>query len=140
MRPVYETAGDLTAEDRVSASLAAAWGFDLEKLPRLHTFDRAMRRGGVLKGLIEIKNRKKSYPTYLISHKKWQDMLAFSEAQGVPAALVICWPVNGDTQIKVTRITRDPVSVIKGGRKDRCDPKDTEDMVEIPMTKFDDID
>ena len=54
MRPVYETAGDLTAEDRVSNSLAEAWGFDLEKLPRLHTFDRAMKRGGVLKGLIEI--------------------------------------------------------------------------------------
>ena len=140
MRPVYETAGDLTAEDRVSNSLAEAWGFDLEKLPRLHTFDRAMKRGGVLKGLIEIKNRKNSYPTYLISLKKWREMLAFSKTAGVPAALVVCWPEKGELKIKVTRITRDPVSVIKGGRKDRCDPKDTEDMVEIPMTKFDDVD
>ena len=139
MRPVYETSGDLTAEDQVSASLAAAWGFDLEKLPRLHTFDRAMRRGGVLKGLIEIKNRKRSYPTYLISHKKWQDMLAFSEAEGVPAALVVCWPVEGEMKTKVIRISRAKVGIVEGGRKDRGDPTDIEDMVEIPMSQFDDV-
>ena len=140
MRPVYETAGDLTAEDRVSASLAAAWGFDLEKLPRLHTFDRAMRRGGVLKGLIEIKNRKKSYPTYLISLKKWRDMLMVSEAAKVPAALVVCWPVEGEMKTKVIRISRAKVGIVEGGRRDRGDPKDIEDMVEIPMTQFDDVD
>jgi hypothetical protein len=139
MRPVYETAGDLTAEDRVSNSLAEAWGFDLEKLPRLHTFDRALKRDGVLRGYVEIKNRKKSYPTYLISLRKWRDMLMVSETAKVPAALVVCWPVEGEMKTKVIRISNAKVGIVEGGRRDRDDPNDIEDMVEIPMSQFDDV-
>lgn len=139
MRPIYETASDLSAEDGVSAALSKAWGIEMEKLPDLHTFDRAVKQGGVLKAFVEIKNRNKSYPTYLISLKKWRDMLRISDAAGVPAILAVCWPVNGERKIKVIRVNGAEFSVVQGGRKDRNDPRDMEDMVEIPISQFEDV-
>lgn len=137
MRPIYETAADLTNEYEVRNCLAARWGSRAEKLEPLHPYDCAFyTKHGVLWGYAEIKCRNASYATYRVSLQKWRRMLEFSRRTGIPGCLVVRWPVDGVMKLMLTSVLPRPYGIVTGGRQDRGDPSDIEEMVEIPMADF----
>ena len=135
-RPMYETTLDIGREASVAEVLASAWSCAIHKLPRLYACDFAAMRNKVVSAWLEIKVRNASYPTYLISLHKWIKGIELSEATGKPFLLVVSWPVNGERVVMFHPVTREPIRVVLGGRKDRNDPDDIEPMVEIPVSRF----
>jgi hypothetical protein len=138
--PLYEAALDLSNEAEVAAYLAVRWQSRTEKLEHLHPYDYAVYdRRGVLCGCVEIKCRRASYPTYRIGLQKWRRMLEFSRRTGIPGCLVVRWPVNGAVKLLLAPVIPRPHGIVMGGRRDRGNPLDIEEMVEIPMSEFEDL-
>ena len=137
MRPRYERQTDLSNEADVAASLAARWGQRPVKLDALHPYDYAFYDGrGVPCCHVEIKCRNASYATYRISLQKWRRMLEFSRRTDMPGALVVRWPVGSVIKLMLAPVIHRPHGIVMGGRQDRGDPADIEEMVEIPMSEF----
>jgi len=140
MRPKYERQTDLSNEADVAALLAARWESRAEKLEPLHPYDCAFyTKHGVLWGYAEIKCRNASYATYRISLQKWRRMLEFSRRTGIPGCLVVRWPVSGVMRLLLAPVIPRPHGIVMGGRQDRGDPSDIEEMVEIPMAEFQEL-
>lgn len=136
MRPIYETATDISREAGIAASLAACWDCRFQKMPKFYGVDFAALRKGEITAWFEIKHRFASYPSYRLSLHKWMRGIELSEITGKPAFIVVSWPVDGKREVIYRAINRDPVKVVLGGRKDRGDPDDIEPMVEIPVGEF----
>lgn len=136
MRPMYESQQDRSHEAQVIARLCSAWKCDAKKMPAAYPMDWSLQKDGSVKALAEIKFRNASYPTYIVSLRKYSDMLNLHQASGLPCLLVVCWPENGRRVVKYTAIKRQPAKVIHGGRTDRGDSQDVEPMAEIAMTEF----
>lgn len=136
MRPVYESANDISREAGVAEILSSAWHCAIHKLPKLYSCDFAAMREKAIHAWLEIKVRNASYATYLISLHKWMKGVELSEVSGKPFFLVVAWPVNGQQVVMYYPVTREKVRVVLGGRKDRNDPADIEPMVEIPTERF----
>lgn len=133
---MYESAQDKSHEAQVIARLCSAWGCDAKKMPAAYPMDWSLKKGQEVKALAEIKFRNASYPTYIVSLRKYSDMLNLHQASGLPCLLVVCWPEDGRRVIKYTAVTNKPAKVIHGGRTDRGDSQDVEPMAEIPMSEF----
>jgi hypothetical protein len=137
MRPTYETAQDGANEKQVIDLLCRSWGCSAAKTPRFYPVDWSLQKEDEVKAMAEIKFRKKSYPTYIISLHKYVEMCQHAAASGLPYLLVVCWPEGLKRIVRYISIKPDiPKRVIHGGRKDRGDTQDMEPMCEIPMSKF----
>lgn len=137
MRPTYETAQDQANEQAVVGLLCAKWRCTANKTPSYYPVDWSLAQGKEVKSLVEIKFRKASYPTYIISLHKFTEMLMSAFASQLPHLLVVSWPEDGRRVVRYAKVEPSLLErVIHGGRKDRGDSQDMEPMVEIPMDKF----
>lgn len=133
-RPIYETAGDRSAQERVAQALRAALQCDLDPTPPLSPVDYIARRSGALCGLVEVKVRRtpmRAYPTYMIALSKLAAMQSLAMVAGVPAILAVGWS-DAIGWVKPEGIT----DVTGGGRQDRGDRRDQELVAHIPIEKF----
>lgn len=137
-RPVYEREHDRRNQTRIGGALAQALWLELIEAPRLYPCDYAAADpNGKIIAYLEIKARFAEYPTMIISHHKWIDNLAIFKKAGVPSWLVWSFPRGDRRLVLYTPIAAEPrFPVRKGGRIDRGDPRDIEDVVEIPQAAF----
>lgn len=133
MRPTYESPTDLSNEQAVADLMAHRWRAEPVKLPIQFRVDYALFRNGWIAAWAEVKCRSNAsdrYDTYMLSLAKVQAGNRLAAAHGVPFLLVVRWtdaigwvqPTAGDVRI--------------GGRRDRGDAQDIEQVVHIPITDF----
>lgn len=137
MRPTYETPEDQSHERQVVDLLCAKWGCTAAKTPRFYGVDWSLQKGNEVKAMAEVKFRKASYPTYILSLHKFVEMCQSAAVSGLPYFLVVSWPEESQRVVRYVSVTPEiKQRVIHGGRKDRGDAQDVEPVVEIPMSKF----
>lgn len=137
MRPTYESHADMENERSVMDLLCQRWKCVAAKAPRFYPVDWSLQQGSEVKAMVEIKYRKASYPTYIISLHKFVEMCKYAAVSGFPFLLVVCWPEGQSRVVRYVSVTPDVKKrVIHGGRRDRGDAQDVEPMVEIDMDKF----
>ena len=129
----YETDADLAREAAAVATLCEALGCQAVKMPLASRADALLHRDGEAKTIIEFKyrrTRRGAYPTYMIGRAKYLALLDWT-TKGFKAALLVQWsdqlayvmlPVEHDTG--------------EGGRTDRGDDRDIEEVVFIPVENF----
>lgn len=115
------------------ATLCEALGCQAVKMPLASRADALLHRDGEAKTIIEFKyrrTRRGAYPTYMIGRAKYLALLDWT-TKGFKAALLVQWsdqlayvmlPVEHDTG--------------EGGRTDRGDDRDIEEVVFIPVENF----
>lgn len=85
--------------------------------------------------LCEIKcrdNTKERYPTYMLSLSRVEDMLEKSRQQKLPLFLIVHW-TNVVGGIELTTV---PADIRNGGRYDRGDARDEEEVCHWPHQEF----
>jgi hypothetical protein len=140
VRPIYETEKDRENEAKIIARLAIAWAFEPKKLSREERLDYAGIRGGVECLWIEAKrryNKRRKYETLAISNAKIEAGLEIQENSGWPFYLAIEW----DDGLFYLRVKRERIAKVEpGGRYDRNDPFDQEDMAHFDVELFHEVD
>ena len=134
-RPVYETKSDRGRERKVSLELAKAWSAELLATQVLSACDYVMSRDGEVKALVEIKcrsNEAARYPDYMISNDKIEKIKAAARIIGALPLLVVSF-TDG---IYWVDLSKSIGRVDVGGRKDRGDPSDLEQVLLISMDQF----
>lgn len=135
-RPIYENESN-RQDERDAAKKIEAWAScKLTKLPYKDNIDWKATRDGKTVAFIEFKkrtNRRDQYSTYMIAHKKWLNGLKMASQYGVPFLLCIQW-TDGLHYLVCQDDT--PIIIASGGRTDRNDKKDIEQMVYIDTSLF----
>lgn len=137
-RPRYETPEDRSRELVAATTLANHFtNTSIKKLPKNDRADFLLMADGVDVGYIEVKTRtcaSTTYPTYHVSKDKLLALEAKAEKDGLRAMLLVSW-VDRIGFIGVTRLLAE-ATFKQGGRWDRNDPADVEEMADIPINKF----
>jgi hypothetical protein len=139
-RPLYETAGDLSAEGEFIDGLCTLWKCGAWKLPIRYKLDYALFRGESIRAFLEIKvrnYRKDAFEDYMISMDKVLTARIYSDFAKVPSILAVQWL---DTSGFIDLGTLKNFSLGFGGRTDREDSQDREPVVLIPISDFSCID
>lgn len=137
-RPTYETPQDRRNQGDVAASLERITGLRLIGLPQHSRVDYVgADHEGQAKALFEIKRRGvswKTYPTLMLSLNKAAAMIELERLTSLPANLVVQW----DDALGIVRPAKvaDQLSISKGGRWDRGDAQDVEDVVHFDIELF----
>lgn len=137
-RPLYETQDNIDDERRIVEEVAAACGAYWAKLPRLSVIDYVLCKGPVAVRGLEVKRRRvprSHYPTLTISKKKIDRAMVACCALNLPLLLAIGWD-DGTFVYRFDELIIDTFDVVTGGRADRDDPKDIEEMYAIPTANF----
>jgi len=131
---LYETAEDRQVESSVARKLGDAWNVEVWSfVPQVTTGDLLLGRDGVLKAICEVKRRYNpigAYPTYIISRAKLERVALLARITKSKGLIVIqfddalAW-YNAEEALDY------PSSI--GGRYDRQDPNDVEQMTHIPI-------
>lgn len=132
-RPKYESAGDRSNQHYVVSKLERAFCMDAELPTEEFAFYDAVFPFASRKCVVEVKvrrNERNRYPTYMLSKMKY-DALCGAVEQGMGALLAVQWT----DQLGVIEIPAEH-RVDTGGRYDRNDPMDVEQVVLIPVRKF----
>lgn len=133
-RPKYESDADRRNQHHVLAKLEQAFGIPAERPSDEFAFyDGMFTFGGGRKCVVEVKvrrNERRRYPTYMLSKMKY-DTLCNVALNGADALLAVQWT----DELGVIQIPAEH-TVSTGGRYDRNDPMDVEQVVLIPVTKF----
>lgn len=135
-RPIYENAKNRQDEVWAQEKIETWARCTLEKLPYKDHIDWKAYRNGDLVALIEFKRRtctKNQYPTYMISSAKWRNGLSMSNTYGVPFILTVRW-ADGLYYLHVKDSV--PLTLASGGRWDRGDDLDVEEMVYVDTNLF----
>jgi hypothetical protein len=138
MRPLYETQADRDGEREIVLQLCNAWDCMAEKGRELGFVDYYLYKPKTnLIAVVEIKNRKtlslNKFPAYMISKKKITNGLSIGNELAVPYLLV----VNFAESLMFAEIKKGyKFKEAMGGRKDRGDPNDIEEVVFIPISLF----
>ena len=138
MRPTYETAEDRKREKAVADKITEKINVPLNRYPEYHPFDWYGDFNGIRHN-VEIKCRDiiwGKYKTIILSRRKMVDGWHEFITQGRPFIFVV-----KDRQGKIMRyrMTRKNAARLKsrmGGRWDRGDPQDIEQVVDIPINMF----
>lgn len=133
-RPKYESAGDRDNQYSVLSKLERAFGSATAHLPteEYAFYDGVFTIGG-RKCVVEVKVRKNErsrYPTYMLSKMKYDTLCSVTQ-QGADALLAVQWT----DQLGVIQLPTEH-TISTGGRYDRNDPQDVEQVVLIPIKKF----
>lgn len=138
VRPRYETQADLEREAAVIGALTrritGAEAFKMEQGARA---DYRLVVNGSDVAYVEIKTRtctSRTYATYHVSKDKLVSLRRLAEKNGVKPLLLVKWKdrigvIGVDTYL-------DNATFAQGGRKDRNDPFDIEEMAEVRIEKF----
>ncbi len=138
MRPVYETQSDRDGEREIVIQICDAWSCVAEKGRHLGFVDYYLYKPKTnLIAVIEIKNRKSlslnRFSSYMISKTKITNGLNIANELAVPYLLV----VNFAESLMFAEIKKGyKFKESMGGRKDRGDPNDIEEVVFIPISLF----
>lgn len=137
-RPQYETAADREREARVIERITnRVTGSTATKLEYGACADYRLDVAGTPVAYVEVKTRtcsSKTYDTYHISHSKLKSLLSLARKDGVKPLLLVQW-TNGAGIIGVDTYLRE-ATLKSGGRRDRNDPYDIEEMAEVSISKF----
>jgi hypothetical protein len=132
-RPKYESAADRGNQHYVLSKLGRAFGLEAEVPTEEYAFYDGLFSFEDRKCVVEIKVRKNErsrYPTYMLSKRKY-DSLCGLTSQNIDALLAVQWT----DQLGVIQLPAEH-TISTGGRYDRGDPMDVEQVVLIPVTKF----
>lgn len=133
MGRLYETDADLAREKAAIDVLCEALGCEAVKLPLASRADALLYRDGEAKTIIEFKyrrTRRAAYPTYMIGRAKYEALVEWT-AKGFKAALLVQWADQlAYVMVPIEHETGE------GGRTDRGDERDLEEVVFIPVDKF----
>lgn len=136
-RPWYETDPNKVEEKKFSNVVATTFRCNFRKLPVQYGLDFSMYGNRELVGFAEMKcrtNPVRAYPTYMVSTKKYDAASKLNAQFGLPCYLFVRWTDRwGCTEIHTMR---DGVEVGAGGRTDRGDPQDVEQVAYIPLSHF----
>lgn len=137
-RPRYETAADRTREAGAMQRFVSAFqNVTAEKLSQGHRADFLAVDGNNRKAYVEVKTRtctSGQYETYHVSHDKLKSLLALAEKDGYDAVLLVQWK-DKTGYIPVKRYLAN-ATFKQGGRWDRKDKFDVEEMAEVPISLF----
>lgn len=132
-RPLYETAQDQAGERETLQIICDRLQCQAVKLPLNARADYLLHTGGNAKTIIEIKHRTNSmgkYDTYMLSRGKYRALENWSQ-MGFHAAIFVQWTdALGYVKVPTLHTTG------RGGRYDRNDPQDVEQVVYIPTCQF----
>ena len=134
-RPLYETTADLEREKEVARKIEKSWLVRCGKLSMGDRFDYAIffDQTDILCGYCEIKCRNiahDEYPTYFISYDKFLAGVALRQNSHVPVFIVVNY-TDGTYYFQVGNVKGSFVQT--GGRRDRDDPMDEEEMIHVPI-------
>jgi len=132
-RPKYESEADRGNQNYVLSKLERAFGIPAERPTEEYSFYDGVFTIGGTKCVVEVKVRKNErdrYPTYMLSKMKYDTLCNVTE-QGADALLAVQWT----DQLGVIQLPTEH-TVSTGGRYDRNDPRDVEQVVLIPVKKF----
>lgn len=124
MRPTYETSSDRKRETSVVSVLCCKWGCDAIMLPKKSIADAMLVVDEGVKALVEVKCRGKEYDTYMISQRKINDLKMAADMFQVKSLVVVSFP----ERICYFDASMEPDMVEQGGRTDRNDSNDIEQM------------
>lgn len=137
MRPTYETGDDLKREQKVLSRLDSLWGCENKKLSKYYPCDSAVVLDNEIKAFVEVrvrKNERLTYPTYLVSVHKLQELAELARFTQRPCFLVVqwldalgYWPVPQSLEGLALDI---------GGSTRRDDAQDIEPCAFIPIKQF----
>lgn len=135
-RPTYESARN-RQDEAVTATIIEKWaGCKLIKQPMRNFIDWIAYRDNTPVAHIEFKrrnNNRMQYPTYMVSANKWKNGRDIAHRDKIPFILVIQWN-DGLFYLKASDDI--PVTYGTGGRQDRNDSADIENMVYIKTSLF----
>lgn len=133
-RPKYESDADRGNQHYVLTKLERAFGIPAERpTDEFASYDGMFTFPKGRKCAVEVKvrrNERGRYPTYMLSKMKYDILCGFAE-QGADALLAVQWT----DQLGVIQLPAEH-RVSTGGRYDRNDPMDVEQVVLIPTHKF----
>ena len=133
IRPTYELGHDLNNERAALNKFCRELDCDFISLPKAARADSILFRDGNARIVVEVKVRKNErmkYTTSMISQHKYLALCDWAN-RGFISVLLVQW---ADDLGYVTIPVEHTVSV--GGRYDRGDPKDIENVVHIDIGKF----
>lgn len=139
-RPAYETLEDLKREWEIAHLVGEHWDFTAKKLPRRYTLDYCMVRGKPgarhheVVGGLEVKVRKKKYPTLILGQTKmYGAQLYLNMEPPRKSFIVVEWPDG----IHFREMVLDAETRLSwGGRQDRGDWQDLEPLIHWPTSSF----
>ena len=131
-RPIYETRDDVQRELRIIKKVAASYASEFIHMPTTSVFDAVMHRRGKAVSLLEVKERFRRYDTLHIGKRKIDDICEVADFCSLPAFLAIQWP----DFLGIVKLTPRAWPVVTGGRKDRNDAADIEQVYDIPVLDF----
>jgi len=129
MRPIYETKADLKNEN-VARRYIRSLGFEPAKLLVRHEIDFAICKKGAIISLLEFKRRKckaNRYKTLMIHKKKHNAALRYKETLNLDTILLIQY----NDSLRTCVLNKVDFTLGHGGRFDRNDPEDYEEMIFI---------
>ena len=135
-RPRYESRQDRENEAQIIQDFCGIYGYDVERQEDRRRVNYFCYRGEELKLIVEVKsrnNRRDHYPDVMFSKRKWDSGLRLSEKHGVPFMIIIRWT---DFTGGISNRMAEPDRIGRGGRSDRGDPADKEQMVYFATSKF----
>jgi len=138
-RVIYETDADRQRQREAISYLARATNTQVIETERLAGWDYDMVRDSTVVAIVEVKCRecnRSTYSTYMVSQAKAVRLREIAKAKGVAGGLLVCWK---DGEIGWFRIdSTDPARwvVEQGGRIDRNDPLDIEQVVHFNISLF----
>lgn len=143
MRPIYETGDDRVREQFVADAVAAHWKVDLQREEQLETNDYKLLKNGRFFAILEVKFRKgydwcqlRWMDTYMLSLDKWFRLWRLCAEHEVALCLAVA-DKHGEVWASTWRGKPPVYDVRQGGRRDRGDAKDIEEVIHIPIDEFD---
>ena len=146
-RPKYESEKHRENERRIITEICNFYPYNFREMPLFHTYDfdltvpNPLIQGDFSRvAITEVKWRSGlsagKYPEYWISQKKILFCLSYSEYYEKPFYLVVEFTEGIYITAAIKWSDFRSWKIRRGGRTDRDDPKDLEDMVLIPLGKF----
>lgn len=137
-RPRYETESDRRRESKVAERFASNFNdVTVEKMPHGDRADFLVMRNGKKSAYMEIKTRtctSRQYATYHVSKDKLTSLAKQAQKDSIAALLLVQWR-DRLGYISVKKFL-DNASYRQGGRWDRNDPFDVEEMAEVDINLF----
>lgn len=137
-RPVYETDDDKDRQARAAGRIEDAWNIEVISFPALSTVDWLLLsdKGTIAYAEFKCRNYKRQhFKTLILSTQKLSHASYVAAQTKTKLFLFVEW-LDGlfYRQITTDDINNFPVEL--GGRKDRDDPKDLENVFAIPTNSF----
>lgn len=136
MRPRYETHQDRENAARVINKIARKIQRQVKPLSNEHPVNFALYNGGRLVKFVDVRCRRNTmwqYPTVMMSQRRLDRALQFAKQHGVALMVVVEWKDRlGYLRVDST----DKFERKMGGRSDRMDEADIEQLYYVPVGAF----